>query len=205
MTNPIDRLINSFKRFPGIGPRQARRFVDYLLTETGPAVEALARDMLELKRQANQCGNCYRFFIRSNGAAELVCTTCVNKNRDHSLLMVVEKDKDLEVVERSGHYSGLFFVLGGLLPILEESPSEKIRSRELVRRLEASEPKVKEVIIALSANNEGDNTSDYLNQLLNPFKEAGLKVTVLGRGLSTGTELEYSDEETIRNALRNRA
>ncbi|MEK7585116.1 MAG: toprim domain-containing protein, partial [Patescibacteria group bacterium] len=187
--------------------RQARRFVDYLLTENSPAVEALARDMLELKRQANQCTSCYRFFIKSNGAAELVCNTCTNKNRDHSLLMVVEKDKDLEVVERSGYYGGLFFVLGGLLPILEESPAEKIRSRELVRRLEESESKVKvkEVIIALSANNEGDNTSDYLNQLLTPFKATGLKVTVLGRGLSTGTELEYSDEETIKNALKNRA
>jgi recombination protein RecR len=123
--------------------------------------------------------------------------------------MVVEKDVDLETVEKSKVYNGLYFILGGSLPILEKDPQNKIRSNELLtltsRKIETKIPKLKEIILAISATTEGENTLDYLNALLGPMALMNeVKISMLGRGLATGTELEYSDTDTIKNALKNR-
>ncbi|MBI2100561.1 MAG: recombination protein RecR [Candidatus Vogelbacteria bacterium] len=202
MDEPIEKLVSAFLRFPGIGPRQARRFVYYLLAQNAGIVENLAKDLLELKKQINQCQNCYRFFVGTKSKINGVCDFCQDPTRDLSTLMVVEKDTDLEVVRKSGQYAGQFFILGGLVPILEPEPEKRIRARELRARLKSNQGQLKEIIIALAANAEGDNTTDYLQKILTP---AGLKISVLGRGLSTGTELEYSDAATLKNALKNRA
>ena len=119
--------------------------------------------------------------------------------------MIVEKDTDLEVVKKSGHYSGQFFVLGGLVPILEDAPEKKVRITQLINRLIAGQKELREIIIALAANPDGDNTFDYLQKVISPHLLAGTKISILGRGLSTGTELEYSDAETLKNALKNRS
>lgn len=202
MSDPIEKLVSAFIRFPGVGPRQARRFVYYLLTQNAGTVEKLGEDLLELKKRIAQCRNCYRFFAATGSRTQKVCNLCQDTTRDSSLLMIIEKDTDLEVVRKSDQYQGQFFVLGGLVPILEPEPEKKIRARELRTRLESNQSQVKEIIIALAANAEGDNTTDYLQKFLAPF---GLRISVLGRGLSTGTELEYSDAETLKNALKNRA
>ncbi len=202
MNDPIEKLVSAFLRFPGIGPRQARRFVYYLLSQNAGAVETLAKDLLELKKQIVQCRRCYRFFVETESKTRGVCDLCQDQTRDLSLLMIVEKDTDLEVVKKSGQYPGQFFVLGGLLSILEPEPEKKIRARQLQARLESNQGQLKEIIIALAANAEGDNTTDYLQKFLAP---SGLKISALGRGFSTGTELEYSDAATLKNALKNRA
>jgi recombinational DNA repair protein RecR len=122
--------------------------------------------------------------------------------------MILEKDTDLENIERTGAYMGKYFVLGGSVPILDEDPGSKTRSKELLNIVKKSlgAGTLKEVILATSVNPEGENTNSYLLKVLNPFKEKyQLKISLLGRGLSTGTELEYSDKDTIENALRNRA
>ncbi len=117
--------------------------------------------------------------------------------------MVVEKDIDLEAVRKAGIYDGHFFVLGGNIPILEKNPEEKVRVKELKARLAKGE--VKELILALSTTSEGDYTVEYLKKVLaSSFQEAKLKISTLGRGLSTGTELEYSDADTLKSALKNR-
>ncbi|MBI2097319.1 MAG: recombination protein RecR [Candidatus Vogelbacteria bacterium] len=202
MPDVIEKLVATFLRFPGIGPRQARRFVYHLLTQNSGAVENLAKDLLALKKQIGQCQSCYRFFAATEASAQSVCDLCQDPARDSGFLMIVEKDADLEAVRKSSEYQGRFFVLGGLLPILEAEPEKKIRLRELQTRLKASPGQLKEIILALAANVEGDNTADYLQKFLAP---AGLKISVLGRGLSTGTELEYSDAATLKNALKNRS
>ena len=204
MSDPMEKLVAAFIRFPGIGPRQARRFVYYLLGQNSTMVETLANDLLTLRQKIGQCSSCYRFFVKNHSAADS-CDICLDQNRNRKLLMLVEKDTDLEVVRKSGHYPGYFFVLGGLLPILEDQPEKKIRVRPLLERLNAMKNQLAEIIIALAANPEGDNTSDYLQKILTPYAVSGIKITVLGRGLSTGTELEYSDAETLKNALKNRA
>lgn len=208
--NIVDRLVETFRRFPGIGPRQARRFVYHLLHEGRGSIDYLTTQLRELTSAVAQCGQCYRFYSTPPTAGQTkttVCNLCADSNRNSGLLMIVEKDADLEAIRQSDTYQGNFFVLGGLIPILEKEPKTKVRWRELLatvaERLEKNN--LKEVIVALAVNLEGDHTVEFLKQWLEKFVTKGLKLTVLGRGLSTGTELEYSDAETIKNALANRS
>lgn len=196
--SPIERLVESFRRFPGIGPRQARRFVYYLLRSPHQAVDQLVRQIQELKSLSRQCERCRRYFVGNNQA----CDVCSDESRDATLLMVVEKDIDLENVRAAGVYQGQFFVLGGLVPILEKEPEKFVRLRELERRL-SEDKNIKEVILAFAANETGDHTVEFLRSKLKS-QNSKLTLTTLGRGLSTGTELEYSDADTLKNALRHR-
>lgn len=200
--SPIDKLTQLFERFPGIGPRQARRFVQYLLSAP-PSVRAeLARQITALGSATAQCTRCYRWFNRE-GRTDL-CPICADAHRDASLLFIVEKDADLEQVERSG-YKGLYFVLGGTVPLAAEEPSQHVRIGELLRRIKDDAGSLKEAILGLSATSEGDHTRGILTEALRGLSEAhGFKLTSLGRGLSTGSELEYADPDTIASALSSR-
>lgn len=202
----IQQLTESFMRFPGIGPRQARRFVYYLLHAPPSITSQLLSQIQSLQRETSQCASCYRYFPNRERAAAKLCTICADPSRDTSLLMLVEKDTDLENVEKSDTYNGHFFVLGGLVKILDKAPSLSIRQRELSKALEErAKNGLQEVIAALSANQEGDSTVEYLKSALAPLlNKHNLRLSTLGRGLSTGVELEYSDADTIKNALKNR-
>jgi recombination protein RecR len=207
--NSIHSLTESFSKFPGIGPRQAKRFVYFLLAQNPEFVSNLSTSLSELHHDILQCASCFRFFQKSL-SGENLCPTCKDPERDASTLLVVEKDVDLENIQKMHAWNGLYFVLGGSLPILEKDPSRKIRSKELFyavqdRAKEAGENSLKEIVLAMSANVEGENTLAYLSKILAPLAEKySLKVSTLGRGLSTGTELEYSDADTFKNALQNR-
>ncbi|MEA1929422.1 MAG: toprim domain-containing protein [Patescibacteria group bacterium] len=206
----IDRLTQSFLKFPGIGPRQARRFVYYLLRTNHGNARELARQIEELRVGIRQCAECQRFFPASAQVNSTICNICNDNTADHGLLMVVEKDIDLENIRKSDTYAGRYFVLGGLAPILTEHPERSIRAQELENlikhRLGGSSSKLREIIIALSVNPEGDYTVEVLKKLLAPLaEEHDIKITLLGRGLSTGTELEYSDADTLKNAIKNRS
>ncbi|MEK7535800.1 MAG: toprim domain-containing protein [Patescibacteria group bacterium] len=197
MSNIIDKLGELFREFPGIGPRQARRFVYFLLRQDSSYVKNLVESVGELRESVSECKSCYRFFI---GKSEL-CQICTDPNSDKSILLVVEKDIDLENVRKTGKYLGQYFVLGGLLPILEKNPESRIRIHELKERLK-TDKEIREVILAISTNPIGDNTVDYLRNEILKFRN--LDISTLGRGLSTGTELEYSDSTTLSYALENR-
>lgn len=199
----IDNLTQSFMKFPGIGTRQAKRFVYFLLAQDPHFVENLAHEISELQKTITQCTSCFRFYPRKGDGS--FCDVCID-DADSATLMVVEKDTDFDSVRRSGSYSGRYFVLGGTIPILERDPASKIRIRELLRRIETgSNEGLTEIILALSANPEGDFTRDYVARTLEPItKKLGMTVTALGRGISTGTELEYSDSDTLKHALKNR-
>ncbi len=201
--NSIDKLAELFGKFPGIGPRQARRFVYFILSRNGDYSGELTKAIQNLKKEIIQCKKCMRFFVyleRSRGVK--VCPVCADDSRDSSMLMLVPRDIDMEAVEKSGSYSGYYFILGGAIPILEKEPEKKVRSEKLeIRVREGIEKGLKEIIIAMNANQDGENTVEYLKTKLANFK---LQTSVLGRGLSTGTELEYADPETLKNALLNR-
>jgi recombination protein RecR len=202
--NAIDKLVEHFRRFPGIGPRQANRFVYHLLGQNHASRDDLARLITELKSEAQMCGVCGQFFTKKQPNISK-CNICNDVNRDNTVLMVVEKDADLQSIEKGGIYNGYYFILGGIVPILEKNPENKIRIRELEKRI-ANTSTLSEIILALSATTEGDNTTTYLRETLTPVaKKSDLKISILGRGLSTGSELEYSDPDTISNALRNRS
>lgn len=196
--NSIDRLAELFKSFPGIGPRQARRFVYFLLSRNGGYAEELTRAIAELKAEIRQCNECRRFF-HFPARASALCAICADETRDRSLLMLVPRDVDLEAVEKSHAYEGRYFVLGGVVPILEKEPERRICLAELDARLKDSN--IKEVILAMNANQDGEHTAEFIKER---FKGSNLQFSELGRGLSTGAELEYADPETLKNALLHR-
>jgi recombination protein RecR len=215
----IEKLTEIFKKFPGVGPRQARRFVYYLLTRNKGAIEEIVRNIGELDNEVIKCDLCQRYYVnRGNAVHASTCAICLNTNRDQNILMIVPRDVDLDNMERSRAFNGLYFVLGGAVPILEENPQNFIRQSELIQRVENlmhsdNAGGLREIIIAVSANPEGENTHYHLNNVLTDVIEkvsaltpvtAKPRITTLGRGLSTGTELEYSDAETIKSALQNR-
>jgi recombination protein RecR len=194
----IDELASAFTKFPGIGPRQAKRFVYHLLASPAADRTKLSELIGTLSKDVRQCPDCLRFY---NGTSAALCTYCSDPRRDDALLMLVEKDQDLAAVERAGTYKGRYFVLGGVLTL---SGKGAIREKELLKAVEARSKKgLKEIVLALSATSEGEHTADRVRELLAP-QRAALTISLLGRGLATGSELEYSDAETLRAALTNR-
>lgn len=201
----IDKLAEIFKEFPGIGERQARRFVYFLMARNGIYSENLAKSILELKKDITKCNDCFRFFLKKDqNIKNNLCNICSNLNIDNSLLMIVEKDSDLESILKSRTYNGKYFVLGGLIPIADTKTLSFIRLPELREKI-TNLKSLKEIILAFSISPQGDHTDFYLRNEFKDFCEKNnILISSLGRGLSTGTELEYSDNETLKNALKNR-
>lgn len=208
--NPLDKLAELFKEFPGIGPRQARRFAYFLLTRNNSFITDLTQTIKKLREDIKICISCFRYFSLEN-VNEDQCFICRNPNRDTTSLMIVSRDNDVDHMEKTGLYNGLYFVLGGSLPILEKEPEKRIRLKELLASIQIKCSKsdithLKEIIIALDLNPEGEYTEIFLKRALTPLSEIHkFKISTLGRGLSTGTEIEYSDAETLKNALKNRS
>ncbi len=203
--NPIDKLAAQFKEFPGIGERQAKRFVYFLLHKHPSYVNDLGAAVLALKNSIRQCASCFLFF---QSDIDRLCDTCSNPATDKSSLMLIEKDADFESIKRSKTYKGMYFIIGGLVPIVTKDTPTFVRTKELSKAIEdrAKSGTLKEVVLALSLSPQGEHTDLYLREILSPLlNKYGIKIVSLGRGLSTGTELEYSDSETIKNALRNRS
>jgi len=202
----LDKLIEYFLKFPGIGPRQAKRFAYFLAEQDKEFLENLSKEISDIKNKITQCQSCFRFFEKINNNTD-ICPICLNLNRDNSLLMILEKDVDLENVERSGVYNGKYFLIGSTLPLTgEKTDIERFKKLfEKIKNGVSLDNGIKEVIIALNANVEGENTARYIEKILEPFSSRNkIKISRLGRGLSTGAELEYTDTETIKNALDNR-
>jgi recombination protein RecR len=197
MSDKVEELTAAFARFPGIGPRQAKRFVYYLLSTQSGERDKLTELIQSLAASVKQCAECRRFWS-GNG---VLCNYCSDISRDDSLLMLVEKDQDLTAVERAGTYRGRYFVLGGTITL---SGKGSIRERELVKAVEDKKVRgLAEIVLALSATSEGENTADHVRRLLMPYRDT-TRITALGRGLATGSELEYADRETLSSALQNR-
>ena len=120
----LHRLEEIFSHFPGIGPRQAKRFIYYLLSKPPASVEELTRLLLEVKKTVFECEYCHRFFVNNSVKSvkkdQRVCDLCSDSSRDHTTLMIVARDSDLETIEKSGAYHGLYFILGGTIPLLEK-------------------------------------------------------------------------------------
>ncbi len=202
---PISRLATLFAEFPGIGARQSKRFVHYLLKRDRTYLNELARQIAALQEVVFECSSCHRYFMKKFADAPLLCAICQDSARDARTLMIVEKDSDLEALERSGTYKGRYFVLGGVLPILEKNPNARIRINALLDRINAENDDLDEIILACAVTPESEHTAQYVEATITPLLNATMtKITHLGRGLSTGTELEYSDADTLRYALEGR-
>lgn len=187
----FQKLIENFSALPSVGPKMAERLVLFLFKQDKEKLIEFAENLTRLK-DLQQCTKCFNI---SEGE---LCSICDNNHREKSALCVVEDSLDVIAVERTGLYKGLYHVLGGSLENNTDNPDLKIS--ELIQRISAE--KIQEVIIATNPTTEGDLTSLYIKGKLQKFKD--LKITRLGRGLSTGSDIEYADEITLGNALTNR-
>ncbi len=197
------KLEEIFAKFPGIGPRQARRFVYYVLSRPSSTVNELIQLLGEVRKQTFECNSCHRLFTTQSHSKNL-CNICSDKSRDVKSILILARDSDFETVEKSRAYNGMYFVLGGTIPILDKEPEKRIRLEALLHHIKGH-PEVNEIILSLNTTPDGDNTADIVKDALSKVVDSNhTKISVLGRGLSTGAELEYADSETIKFALKNR-
>ena len=195
----IQKLIDLFSKFPTVGPRTAARFVFYLIKTPQEEIEKLIKTIEELKEKMKICSLCSRSF---EGEKEL-CPICSDPKRDKAVICIVEKEVDLESIEKTKKYNGLYFVLGGSISGFgKDKKKEEIEKRveKLIERIK-QDKEIKEIILALNPNTEGKTTSLLIQRKL---KDSGIKTTHLGCGLPMGGELEYADEETLSSALESR-
>ena len=204
--SPFDKLINHFEKFPGVGARQARRFAYHILSLPEPTTEEIANTIRSVRNTVHECADCRRFFI-SHGGQTHSCDICYNENRDRTVLLVVASDSDVTAIERSNMFSGLYFVLGGTLSLLSPQETKRLRANGLKKIIteRITNNSLQEIILGLPVNPDGENTARYVETLIKSIAGAeNIKISYLGRGLSTGSELEYADTETIKNALLHR-
>ncbi len=185
----MNELTEFFREFPGIGPRQARRFAYFLMSKPKNYTDSLITAIQNVRNTVHTCPNCFRLLTSKE------CPTCINRENS---LMIVSRDIDLENIEKTGAYNGYYFVLGGTVPILDKNPEQRIRISELLKRIDQNN--IFEIIFSMSLTPEGENTEQYVRSQI----KKDIKMSTLGRGLSTGSELEYVDGDTLKNALKNR-
>jgi recombination protein RecR len=189
----LDELIAALRCLPGVGPRSAQRMAYYLLQHDPRGAERLSRALDHALRALRRCGRCNNFTEAD------VCERCQSPKRDPSQLCVVEMPVDLNSMEQTHAYSGLYYVLmGRLSPLDGIGPRELAFDRLLAR---ASDGVVKEVILATNLTHEGEATAHYLAEMLHA---RGIKVSRLARGLPLGSEIEYSDAASVAQALLER-
>ncbi|MBT1182360.1 recombination protein RecR [Bifidobacterium sp. CP2] len=189
----IQNLIDAFNKLPGIGPKGAQRIAFHLLSADEQEATDLADAIIEVKRKVRFCEIC------GNVCETSPCPVCADPRRDHTVICVVEEPKDVMSIERTREYRGLYHVLGGAInPMANVGPND-LNIAGLLDRLKTDE--VKEIILALDPNIEGEATTTYLSRLLGPL---GIKVTRLASGLPVGSDLEYADEITLGRALAGR-
>ncbi len=189
----LARLIDELTKLPGIGPKTAQRLAFHLLARPTEDVQTLAAAMVTAKERTINCRVC------GNLSEGDPCPICGSDTRDKKVICVVEEAKDVQALERTREYNGLYHVLGGAISPLDGVGPENLRIKELLRRLEGG--RVKEVIIATDPNAEGEVTAMYLARAM---KSLQVKVTRLARGLPVGGDLEYADEVTLGKALEGR-
>lgn len=195
---PLERLIERLRKLPGVGAKSAQRLAFHILRAGREDAEALAAAIIEVKDTIRLCGLCFNITDTDP------CVLCADGNRDRASLCVVEEPNNVVAIEKSGGFRGLYHVLHGAIAPLRSIGPDDLKIAPLLERLRSSAgggPVVKEVILAMNPNVEGESTAVYLSRLLKPL---GVRVTRIGLGLPVGSELEYADEVTVGKALEGR-
>jgi len=187
-------LVKLFQKLPGVGPRQGARFVLALLSKPESELKELGTAIASMKQSIRFCEECF------NVADTDKCIVCLDQKRDRSKLLIVEKVTDLDSIEKTGLYKGLYHVLGGAINPVDNITHEQLRLPELAQRVKSlAQTKSVELIIATNPSTAGETTSLYVKDLFRNNKHVTL--TRLARGLASGSNLEYADEITLKNAL----
>ncbi|WP_010278534.1 recombination mediator RecR [Paenibacillus senegalensis] len=190
---PLAKLIDSFSKLPGIGPKTAARLAFHVLRMKEEEAIDFAKALVSVKRNLSYCSVC------CNITDIDPCRICQDKGRDASVICVVQEPKDLVAMERTKEFNGYYHVLHGAISPMEGIGPDEIHMAELLKRL--GDEQVQELILATNPNIEGEATAMYLSRLVKPF---GLKVTRIAHGLPVGGDLEYADEVTLTKALEGR-
>ena len=193
IAEPVARLVREFNKLPGIGPKSAQRLTYYLLRRPDEEAKALAEAILALKENLSLCSTCFNITDCDP------CPICRSRERDHSIVCVVEKPSDIIPLERTGKYDGVYHVLHGVISPAQGTGPDELKIKELLSHLQ--DGAVREVILATNPNVESETTAIYLQRLIAPL---GIRVSRLARGLPFGTELEYADDMTLSQALEGR-
>ena len=193
VAEPLRVVIEELSKLPSIGRKSAQRLALHLVKKEKQELEELISALVELKDNIRFCEICF------NISSTDICNVCSNPKRDNSTICIVEEASDVIAIENTNEFSGKYHVLGGVLSPLAGIGVEDLKIKELLDRLKSDE--VKEIILALNPNTEGETTSLYLAKLLKPI---GIKITRLARGLPIGGDLEFTDEATIGRAVLNR-
>lgn len=190
----IKNLINCFKKLPGIGEKNAERLALSILNMNDEDVSLFSNSLLDMKKKIKRCSIC-NYYSESD-----ICSICLDKNRDESIICVVETPKNVALFEKMGSYNGLYHVLDGLISPLDGINPEDININELLERIKNN--KVKEVIIAVKPTIEGETTSLYISKILQGL---GVKITKIAHGIPLGTDMEYIDTLTLELAIADRS
>ncbi len=193
MSQRWHNLVLAVRKLPGVGPKMAERIALHLMRS--PDTEQILRTIADAKENLKRCALCGMY------TEDEICGRCSDPQRDRHMLCVVEEMADMEAMERSGAFRGTYHLLGGVLSPLDGVGPRQLRIDPLIRRLEANDPRVEEVILATNPTVEGEATATYLSQLIHPL---GKRVTRLAYGLPSGVALEYADELTLARALEGR-
>lgn len=190
---PLERLINNFQRFSGIGRKGATRMAYRVLAMEEKEAQELASAIMDVHTKIKRCPVCRNYTDKD------VCSICSSSRRDPSVICIVESPRDVTTFEKTREYKGLYHVLHGLISPMDGISAEQLTIKELLGRLK--DDTVKEVIMATSPTIEGETTAMYISRLVKPL---GIKVTRLAYGLPVGASLEYADEVTLYRALEGR-
>jgi recombination protein RecR len=199
----IRRIIESFERLPGIGPKTAQRLGFYLLHVPQSYLDEFAESLVNLKKQTVMCSLC-------NSVAESdPCPICKSQTRDKSTLCVVEQPLDIVALEKTGDFKGVYFCLHGAISPLNNIGPDELFIPQLLEKIKNSNGELSEIILATNPTMEGDATAMFISREINLLKEKNknlktLRVTRLGLGLPTGGDLEYADEMTLSRAIEGR-
>src|SRR5262245_5686997 len=190
---PLARLINEFKRLPGVGQKSAQRFAFHVLRASRDDAEHLSQAILDVKDKLGLCRVC------NNISDAELCLYCRDSNRDPKVLCVVEEPHNIVGIETTRQFNGRYHVLHGAMSPLRGIGPEQLKIKSLVERIGAGE--VREIIVATNPTVEGEATAVYLARLLNPL---GVKVSRIGMGIPVGSDIEFADEVTMWKALEGR-
>jgi recombination protein RecR len=204
---PLDRLTLLLSELPGIGTRQARRLAFALLRKDDAYAGTFASALRDARMRMRVCPISYQCFF-DDGSGEEISPIVRDSSRDHSTILIVEKDSDLEAVERTRAYQGQYFLIGQLAPLLDTDIQEhpRVRALEVLVESKINSGGFHELILGLPATPEGDRTAEQIINRIQPLiHKSPVRISVLGRGMSTGSELEYLDSGTMKAALDRRS
>lgn len=193
IAEPLAVAIEELSKLPSIGKKTAQRLALFILKMDDERVDNLLKSVKELKTKLKSCSRC------NNLSEDELCEVCKSSKRDKSIICVVEEASDVIAIEKTHEFSGLYHVLGGVLSPLTGITPDSLKIKELLIRFEKED--IKEVILAINPDTEGETTSLYLAKLIKPLN---MKVTRIARGLPVGGDLEFADDATIGRAMINR-